>query len=76
MSIHMTKAQLRTLQRERDSEAAATEAMVEAMRCMGFEAVCQTFIGHLMGRPDATSEHKHQALQEMARIAWQEIEAR
>jgi hypothetical protein len=49
--------------------------MLEAMRCLGFEAVCQTFAGHVLGRPDVTPMQVHDGLQRLARCAWAEIPA-
>jgi hypothetical protein len=49
--------------------------MLEAMRCLGFEAVCQTFAGHVLGRPDVTPMQVHEELQRLARCAWAEIPA-
>lgn len=71
----MTEAQRKRLAQQRDSEEAATEAMLESMRGMGFEAVYETFLGHFLGRPDATPEQKHDALQRAAREAWRDIPA-
>lgn len=69
----MTAAQRRQLDQARQSEAAARVAMLDAMRAMGFEAVCECFTGHVMGRPDASAEDVHDALQRAARIAWAEV---
>ncbi len=50
--------------------------MLEALRGLGFEAAFETFVGHILGRPDATPEQKHDALQRAAREAWRDIEPR
>jgi len=71
----MTEAQRKKLAQQRSREEAATEAMLEAMRCLGFEAVCQTFAGHVLGRPDVRPTQVHDELQRLARCAWAEIPA-
>jgi len=71
----MTEAQRKKLAQQRDSEEAATEAMLEAMRCLGFEACCQTFAGHVMGRPDASPQDVNRFAENLARMAWAEMPA-
>lgn len=66
----------RAIEEARRKEAEHREDMLDAMRSLGFEAVCETFAGHLLGRPDATAEQKHDAIQRMAREAWRDIEPR
>lgn len=65
----------RQLAAKREKDAANREKMLDAMRGLCFEAVCETFAGHVLGRPDATPEHKHRALQEMERIAFADLPA-
>ena len=57
-------------------DAEHREMMLEALRGLGFEAAFETFVGHMLGRPDATAEQKHDALQRAAREAWRDIEPR
>jgi|GEM_PF-6793655 len=66
----------RDVEEARRKDAEHREMMLEAMRGLGFEAVCETFAGHILGRPDATAEQKHDAIQRMAREAWRDIEPR
>jgi hypothetical protein len=65
----------REIDEARRKDAEHREMMLEAMRGMGFEAVYETFLGHFLGRPDATAEQKHDALQRAAREAWRDIPA-
>lgn len=66
----------RAIEEARRKDAEHREDMLDAMRGLGFEAVCETFAGHILGRPDATAEQKHDAIQRMAREAWRDIEPR
>ena len=70
----ITSAQAAQVSEARRKEAEHREMMLEAMRGLGFEACCETFAGHILGRPDATAEQKHDAIQRMAREAWRDIE--
>jgi len=70
----ITSAQKAQVNEARRKDAEHREMMLDAMRGLGFEAVCECFAGHVMGRPDATPDQKHDALQDMARLAWMEIE--
>ena len=71
---------LRNIERREIDEARRKDAqhrqdMLEAMRGLGFEAVCETFAGHVMGRPDASPQDKHRTFQEMERIAFADLPA-
>jgi hypothetical protein len=72
----ITSAQAAQVNEARRKEEGYRELMLEAMRGLGFEACCETFAGHILGRPDATAEQKHDAIQRMAREAWRDIEPR
>ena len=65
----------REIDEARRKDAEHREMMLEAMRGLGFEAVCQTFAGHVLGRPDVTPMQVHAELQRLARCAWAEIPA-
>ena len=64
----------RAIEEARRKDAEHREMMLEALRGLGFEAAFETFVGHILGRPDATAEQKHDALQRAAREAWRDIE--
>jgi hypothetical protein len=66
----------RAVEEARRKDAEHREMMLEAMRGLGFEACHETYVGHMLGRPDATAEQKHDALQRAAREAWRDIEPR
>lgn len=59
----------------RRKDAEHREMMLEAMRGLGFEAVCETFAGHVMGRPDASPQDVNRFAENLARMAWAEIPA-
>lgn len=71
----ITGAQANQLAEARRKDAEHREMMLDAMRGLGFEAICQTFAGHVLGRPDVTPVQVHDELQRMARTAWAEIPA-
>lgn len=71
---------LRNIERREIDEARRKDAqhrqdMLDAMRGLGFEAVCETFAGHVMGRPDASPQDVNRFAENLARMAWAEMPA-
>jgi hypothetical protein len=65
----------REIDEARRKDAEYREMMLEAMRGLGFEACCETFAGHVMGRPDASPQDVNRFAENLARMAWAEMPA-
>jgi len=65
----------REIDEARRSKAAAAQAMLDAMRVLGFEAYTEIYTAQAMTDPDATAEQKHRTFQEMERIAFADLPA-
>ena len=65
----------RAVEEARRKDAEYRQMMLDAMRGLGFEAVCETFAGHVMGRPDASPQDVNRFAENLARMAWAEMPA-
>jgi len=72
MNRWQTIADLEGTKAQRDQEDDAREAALEGMRGLGFEACCDLFTEHVLGRPDAEPDSVIAFADRLCRMAWME----